>query len=69
MRLVLQRVSGASVAINGGEPRKISKGLAILAGFTAGDDGRTAIYMAEKAANLRVTSVREIYYTITQLYS
>jgi D-tyrosyl-tRNA(Tyr) deacylase len=54
MRLVLQRVSAAAVRINGGGPKRIGKGLAVLAGFNAGDDGQTAAYMAEKAANLRI---------------
>jgi D-tyrosyl-tRNA(Tyr) deacylase len=54
MRLVLQRASYAAVSVNGGEPLKTGKGLAILAGFIAGDDDKTAAYMAEKAANLRV---------------
>jgi D-tyrosyl-tRNA(Tyr) deacylase len=54
MRLVLQRVSSAAVSINGGEPLRIARGLAVLAGFNAQDDEKTAAYMAEKAANLRV---------------
>ena len=32
MRAVLQRVSRASVIVNGGEPRKIGPGLVILLG-------------------------------------
>jgi D-tyrosyl-tRNA(Tyr) deacylase len=56
MRLVLQRVSSAAVRVNGGEPQKTGHGLAILAGFNAFDDEKTAVYMAEKAANLRVFS-------------
>jgi D-tyrosyl-tRNA(Tyr) deacylase len=54
MRLVLQRVSSAAVSINGGEPKRTGQGLAILAGFCASDDEKTAVYMAEKAANLRI---------------
>jgi D-tyrosyl-tRNA(Tyr) deacylase len=54
MRLVIQRVLSASVAVNGGEPRNIGAGLAVLAGFNAADDAKTAAYMAEKAANLRI---------------
>lgn len=32
MRAVIQRVSGASVVVNGGEPRTIGPGLVILLG-------------------------------------
>jgi D-tyrosyl-tRNA(Tyr) deacylase len=37
-----------------GTTRKIGAGLLVLAGFCAADDERTADFMAEKTANLRV---------------
>lgn len=54
MRLVLQRVSSAGIEINGGERRGLGPGLVILAGIGPGDDEKTADFMAEKAANLRI---------------
>ena len=38
MRAVLQRVSSASVVVNGGDPRTIGPGLMILLGVKDGDD-------------------------------
>lgn len=38
MRAVLQRVSSASVVVNGGNPRTIGPGLMILLGVKDGDD-------------------------------
>lgn len=54
MRLVLQRVSRAGVAVAGEEPRAIGPGLAILVGFCGGDDENTVRWMAEKALGLRI---------------
>lgn len=54
MKLVLQRVSSASISVNGGERKRISQGLVILAGITSGDNEKTADFIAEKAANLRI---------------
>lgn len=54
MRAVLQRVSSASVSVNGAIPLNTGKGFVLLAGFCAGDDEKTVKHMAEKAANLRV---------------
>lgn len=54
MRVVVQRVSRASVAIGGEVVGEIGPGLLVLAGFTHrdGDDG--VAWMAEKLAGLRV---------------
>ncbi len=54
MRLVLQRVTSASVTVRGEAPGNIGGGLVILAGVTNNDSEKTADYMAEKAANLRI---------------
>lgn len=54
MRLILQRVSSAGVVVNGGNPKNTGRGLVILAGICAGDTEKTADFMAEKAANLRI---------------
>jgi D-tyrosyl-tRNA(Tyr) deacylase len=54
MRVVLQRVSRASVTVDGIVIGAIGPGLALLVGFTA-DDGTTQVeWMAEKIAGLRI---------------
>lgn len=54
MRVVLQRVSRASVAIDGGIVGEIGTGLLLLVGFTDGDDEDALVWMADKVAGLRV---------------
>ena len=54
MRVVLQRVSEASVRVEGETVGAIGPGLVVLAGFHNGDDGDTVTWMAEKLANLRI---------------
>lgn len=54
MRAVLQCVSGASVTVNGGEPRPIGPGLVILLGVKTGDTAALAEKLAKKCAELRI---------------
>ena len=54
MRVVLQRVSEASVRIGGETVGAIGPGLVVLAGFHNVDDDDTVAWMAEKVANLRI---------------
>ncbi|MDQ7798357.1 MAG: D-aminoacyl-tRNA deacylase [Candidatus Edwardsbacteria bacterium] len=54
MRLVIQRVSSASVTVENNLTGKIGQGLVILAGFSHLDDGTVIARLAEKAVNLRV---------------
>ncbi|GAB4366240.1 MAG: D-aminoacyl-tRNA deacylase [Deltaproteobacteria bacterium] len=54
MRAVVQRVSGAAVAVGGQEVGRIGTGLLVLAGFAPSDDGATLRWMAEKIARLRI---------------
>jgi D-tyrosyl-tRNA(Tyr) deacylase len=54
MRLVLQRVSRASVRIAGEVVGEVGRGFMILVGFTDGDDDETVAWMAEKVVGLRV---------------
>lgn len=54
MRAVIQRVSTASVAIDGEEVSSIAGGLLILLGVTHGDGEAEADYLAQKCAGLRV---------------
>ena len=54
MRAVIQRVSGASVTVDGRVVGRIGPGLMVLAGFAPGDDGAVVRWMCEKIARLRI---------------
>ena len=54
MRVVLQRVSGASVTIDGRVAGAIGRGFCLLVGFTHSDTGDQVDWMAEKVAGLRL---------------
>lgn len=54
MRIVLQRVSRASVTVDGGVVGEIGRGLLLLVGVAEGDDGAEARRMAGKCAEMRI---------------
>lgn len=54
MRVLLQRVSKASVRVEGQTISDIGKGLLILLGVGHGDGEEQAKFLAEKIANLRI---------------
>jgi D-tyrosyl-tRNA(Tyr) deacylase len=54
MRAVLQRVSKASVIVDGREIARIGPGLLILLGIGSGDTSADAELLAEKCAQLRI---------------
>jgi D-tyrosyl-tRNA(Tyr) deacylase len=54
MRALLQRVSRASVKVDGQVVSQIGKGLLILLGIGHGDGEEQAAFLAEKTANLRI---------------
>jgi D-aminoacyl-tRNA deacylase len=56
VKLVVQRVTRASVTVDGREISKIGPGLAILIGVGRDDTDSDAAKLAEKAANLRIFS-------------
>lgn len=56
MRIVLQRVSRASVTIEGRVAGAIGRGFCLLVGFTHGDTSAQADWMAEKIGGLRLFS-------------
>ena len=59
MRVVLQRVSRASVTIGGSVAGAIGPGFCLLVGFTHGDTDAQVDWMAEKVAGLRLFSDAE----------
>ena len=54
MKLVVQRVSHASVEVDGEITGSISEGLMVLVGFGENDTQKEADYLARKVAKLRV---------------
>lgn len=54
MRVVIQRVSNASVEINGSVKSSISKGLMILVGIEEADTKTDAEWLCSKIVNLRI---------------
>jgi D-tyrosyl-tRNA(Tyr) deacylase len=56
MRVVLQRVSRASVTIDGRLAGAIGRGFCLLVSFTHGDTGEQVDWMAEKVVGLRLFS-------------
>tara|TARA_B100001013_G_scaffold332703_1_gene249128 strand:+ start:104 stop:568 length:465 start_codon:yes stop_codon:yes gene_type:complete len=56
LRVLIQRVSSASLAVGGNEVSSIGKGLVVFLGIGHGDSKEEAIYLSEKIANLRIFS-------------
>ncbi len=54
MRVVVQRVSRASVTVEGRVTGSIGRGFLVLAGFAPGDQPAQVEWMAEKVVGLRV---------------
>jgi D-tyrosyl-tRNA(Tyr) deacylase len=54
MRLVLQRVSRATVTIDGRVAGAIGRGYCLLVGFTQADTADQVVWMADKVAGLRI---------------
>jgi D-tyrosyl-tRNA(Tyr) deacylase len=54
VRTVIQRVSEASVSVDGQSVGRIGAGLCILLGVGKGDNSDTAAALAEKVKNLRI---------------
>jgi D-aminoacyl-tRNA deacylase len=59
MRVVLQRVSRASVTIDGRVAGVIGRGFCLLVGFTHGDTDAQVDWMADKISGLRLFSDAE----------
>ena len=56
LKAVLQRVTQASVTINGSETRSIGPGLVILLGVMPGDTEKHSATMANKLCQMRIFS-------------
>ena len=58
MKLILQRVSSASVFVDGVEVSSIKKGILVLFCAEKGDSEGQADFLAEKTLNLRMNKLR-----------
>jgi D-aminoacyl-tRNA deacylase len=54
MRVVVQRVTGARVVVEGTVPGEIGSGLLVLLGVAKGDSAEDADFLVDKVANLRI---------------
>jgi D-tyrosyl-tRNA(Tyr) deacylase len=54
LKIVLQRVSQASVSVEGKTISQIGKGIVILLGVEEGDSEKDVTYLAEKVLHLRI---------------
>ncbi|KNC98362.1 D-tyrosyl-tRNA(Tyr) deacylase [Spizellomyces punctatus DAOM BR117] len=54
MRAILQRVSSASVTVNGEIVGKIGKGICVLIGISGDDEGKDVNWMVKKLTSVRV---------------
>lgn len=59
MKALLQRVTSASVSIEGEEVGWIDRGLVVFLGVAAGDTEKDAQYLAQKIAGLRIFADKE----------
>jgi D-tyrosyl-tRNA(Tyr) deacylase len=67
MRVVLQRVTSASVSVDGEEVASIGPGLLLLVGVADGDDEAEARRMAGKCAEMRIFSDDEGRFNLSLL--
>lgn len=67
MRAVVQRVSKASVTVDGEVVGRIGQGLVVLVGVADGDGEEQARFLANKIANLRIFSDDEGKFNLSAL--
>ena len=54
MKVLLQRVTGASVSVAGEVVGRVGRGLVVFVGVANGDTEKDAQYLAQKMVNLRI---------------
>jgi len=67
LKVLLQRVTGASVSIDGEAVGKIGQGLVAFVGVAEGDTEKDIEYLVPKMANLRIFSDEERRFNVSAL--
>ncbi|MFC1952115.1 D-aminoacyl-tRNA deacylase [Chloroflexota bacterium] len=67
MKALLQRVTSASVSVDGGVVGRISRGLVVFVGVATGDTEKDAQYLAQKTVELRIFSDGEGRFNLSAL--
>jgi len=67
LKALVQRVTKASVSVNGEVVGKIGRGLVVLVGVAREDAERDAIYLADKIVNLRVFADEDSKFNLSAL--
>jgi D-tyrosyl-tRNA(Tyr) deacylase len=67
VKVLLQRVSAASVSVAGDLVGKIDRGLVVLVGVASGDTEKDVQYLAQKTASLRIFADDEGKFNLSAL--
>ncbi len=67
MKALLQRVTGASVSVEGEVVGSIGRGLVVLVGVAGGDSEKDVHYLARKVVNLRIFADEEDKFNLSAL--
>jgi D-tyrosyl-tRNA(Tyr) deacylase len=67
VKVLLQRVTSASVTVGGEVVGKIGRGLVVLVGVAEGDEPNDADYLAQKLVNLRIFADKEEKFNLSAL--
>jgi len=67
VKALLQRVTGASVSVEGEVVGSIGRGLVVLVGVAGGDSDKDIQYLARKIVNLRIFADKEEKFNLSAL--
>ena len=67
MKVLLQRVNGASVSISGEEVGRIGRGLVVFVGVANGDTEKDVQYLVQKMVGLRIFADEEGRFNLSAL--
>jgi D-tyrosyl-tRNA(Tyr) deacylase len=67
VKVLLQRVTGASVSVGGEVVGSIGRGLVVLVGVANGDSDKDIQYLARKIVNLRIFADKEEKFNLSAL--